>query len=122
MKKSLPAQEPGLKRPTTVKIDQAMKERLKRIADARHRTPHWMILEAIRQYVDREEKREAFRQDGIKAWSEYQESGLHLTANEADAWLAKLEAGEDVDIDSGSFSNDPCRSKVRTVPLLFLQS
>jgi len=85
-------------RPTTIKIDQATKERLKRIADARHRTPHWMILEAIRQYVDREEKRETFRQDGIKAWNEYQETGLHLTENEADAWLAKLEAGEDVDV------------------------
>ena len=48
------------------------------------------------QYVDREEKREAFRQDGIKAWNEYRATGLHLTLEEADAWLAKLEAGEDV--------------------------
>ncbi len=84
-------------RPTTIKIDQTTKERLKRIADARHRTPHWMILEAIRQYVDREEKREAFRRDGIKAWNEYQSSGLHVTFEEADAWLAELEAGKDVD-------------------------
>ena len=84
-------------RPTTIKIDQTTKERLKRIADARHRTPHWMILEAIRQFVDREEKREAFRRDGIKAWNEYQSSGLHVTFEEADAWLAELEAGRDVD-------------------------
>ena len=85
-------------RPTTIKIDQTTKERLKRIADARHRTPHWMILEAIRQYVDREEKREAFRQEGIKAWNEYQSSGLHVTFEEADDWLAELEAGKDADI------------------------
>jgi predicted transcriptional regulator len=85
-------------RPTTIKLDQATKERLKRIAEARHRTSHWMILEAIRQYVDREEKREAFRQDGIKAWNEYQSSGLHVTFEEADDWLAELEAGEDADI------------------------
>ena len=83
-------------RPTTIKIDQTTKERIKRLAAARHRSPHWMILEAIRQYVDREEKREAFRQDGIKAWNEFQATGLHLTVEEADAWLAKLEAGEDV--------------------------
>jgi predicted transcriptional regulator len=82
-------------RPTTIKIDQTTKERLKRIADVRHRTPHWMILEAIRQYVDREEKREAFRQDGIKAWNEYQSSGLHVTFEEADDWLAELEPGKD---------------------------
>ena len=48
------------------------------------------------QYVDREEKREAFRQDGIEAWNEFQATGLHLTVAEADVWLARLEAGEDV--------------------------
>ncbi|MBI3143685.1 MAG: ribbon-helix-helix protein, CopG family [Pseudogulbenkiania sp.] len=84
-------------RPTTVKIDADTKERVKRLAEARHRTSHWMILEAIRQYVDREEKREAFRQDGIRAWNEYQATGLHVTQEEADAWLAKLEAGQDAE-------------------------
>lgn len=82
---------------TTIKIDQATKERLKRLADARQRTPHWMILEAIRQYVEREETREAFRQAGIRAWDEYHSSGLHLTLEEADDWLARLEAGQDED-------------------------
>ena len=83
--------------PTTIKIDQATKERMKRLADARHRSPHWLILDAIRQYINREEKREDFRQGGIKAWEEYQATGLHLTLEEADGWLAKLEAGQDVD-------------------------
>lgn len=84
-------------RPTTIKIDQSTKERVKRLADARQRTSHWMILEAIREYVDREEKREAFRQAGIRAWNEYQATGLHVTLEEADAWLAELEAGHEVD-------------------------
>ena len=83
-------------RPTTIKIDQTTKESLKSLAEARHRSSHWMILEAIRQYLDQEEKREAFRQDGIKAWNEFQATGLHVTFEEADTWLAKLEAGEDV--------------------------
>ena len=84
-------------RPTTIKLDADTKERMKRLAEARHRIPHWLILEAIRQYVDREEKREAFRQDGIRAWDEYQATGLHVTQDEADAWLGKLEAGDDVE-------------------------
>ncbi len=84
-------------RPTTIKIDQDTKERVRRLAESRQRSPHWLILEAIRQYVDREEKRESFRQDGIAAWREYQTTGLHLTLDEADAWLASLEAGEDVE-------------------------
>jgi predicted transcriptional regulator len=53
------------------------------------------MLDAISEYVEREEKREAFRQDGIRAWNEYQETGLHATHQEADDWLAKLENGQD---------------------------
>ena len=46
-------------------------------------------------YVEREEKREQFRQDALAAWTHYQTTGLHVTTEEADAWLAKLEAGRD---------------------------
>lgn len=84
-------------RPIAIKIDQDTRERIKRLAEARHRTSHWMMREAIQQYLDREEKREAFRQDAINAWAEYQETGLHVTLEEADAWLARLEAGEDAE-------------------------
>ena len=82
-------------RPVAIKIDADIKERVKRLADARHRSPHWLMREAISQYVEREEKRHAFRQDAIMAWDEYQATGLHVTFEEADAWLAKLEAGQD---------------------------
>lgn len=74
-------------RPTTIKIDQSTKERMKRLAEVRNRTPHWMILEAIHQYVDREEKREALRRDAIDAWRECQETGLHVTGDEVISWL-----------------------------------
>lgn len=80
---------------TTLKVDQSIKERIKRLADARHRTPHRVMLDAICEYVEREEKREAFRQAGMRAWEEYQATGLHVTLDEADAWLAKLENGQD---------------------------
>jgi predicted transcriptional regulator len=44
--------------------------------------------------VSREEQREQFRKDALGAWDHYQTTGMHVTAGEADAWLAKLEAGE----------------------------
>ena len=84
-------------RPVAIKIDADTKARVKRLAEARQRTPHWLMREAIRQYVEREEKREALRQDAIKAWQAYEVTGRHLTAKEADAWLAELEAGRDVE-------------------------
>ncbi len=83
-------------RPVAIKTEAEIKDRVKRLATARHRMPHWITREAISRYVEREEERESFLQDGIKAWDEYQTTGLHVTAAEADAWLAKLEAGEDV--------------------------
>lgn len=84
-------------RPVAIKIEPDIKERVKRLADARQRSPHWVMREAIRQYVEREEKRESFRQDTINAWNDYQATGLHITGEEADAWLAKLEAGQDAE-------------------------
>lgn len=84
-------------RPVAVKLDEHTKARIKRLAVARQRTSHWLMREAITQYVDREEKREAFRQDTLKAWEEYRATGLHVTAEEAEAWLAQLEEGKDID-------------------------
>jgi predicted transcriptional regulator len=83
--------------PVAIKIDDDIKARVKRLADARHRTSHWLMREAIYQYVEREERREAFRQDTIKAWEDYRTTGLHVTDAEADAWLAQLDQGDDIE-------------------------
>lgn len=82
---------------TSIKLDDALKGRIQQLAEVRRRSSHWIMREAIAQYVEREEKRETFRQDTIWAWDEYQQTGVHLTLEEADAWLAKLEAGEDAE-------------------------
>ncbi len=85
-------------RPVAIKIDEDTRARVKRLADARQRTPHWLMREAIQQYVEREEQREASRQDTLKAWENYRANGgLHITAEEADAWLSELEQGKDVE-------------------------
>ena len=47
--------------------------------------------------MDREEKREAFRQDALKACGASRANGLHVTADEADAWMAQLEQGNDIE-------------------------
>jgi predicted transcriptional regulator len=79
---------------TSLKLDSAIKERVHRLASARRRSPHWIMREAVEQYVEREEKRERLWQEALAAWADYQTTGLHVTAGEADAWLAKLEAGK----------------------------
>jgi predicted transcriptional regulator len=82
---------------TSLKLDLELKERVQRLAQARRRSAHWIMHEAVEQYVGREEKREQLRHDALAAWAEYQATGLHATAEEADAWLVKLEAGEDAE-------------------------
>ena len=84
-------------RPVAIKIDDDIKARIKLLAQARHRTAHWLMREAITQFVDREEKRESFRQDTLKAWQDFRTSGDHVSAETADAWLAELEMGNDIE-------------------------
>lgn len=67
---------------------------MKRLAEARHRTSHWRC---VKQHIEREDKREAFRQNSSRAWNNFQATGLHVTLEETDTWLAKLEAGQDVE-------------------------
>lgn len=83
--------------PVSLKLDADLRARLHRLAEAQRRTPHWLMREAIAQFVQREEARERLRVDAAAAWEEYQATGRHATGEAMDAWLARLEAGEDVD-------------------------
>lgn len=72
---------------TSVKIDDTLKNRIHHLATIQHRTVHWIMLKAIREYVEREESRESFKQEALLSWSTFQETGRHLTDNEVTQWL-----------------------------------
>jgi predicted transcriptional regulator len=72
---------------TSLKIDDALKDRVRQLASQRRRSPHWIMLEAIQQYVDREEARESFRQEALASWAAYKETSRHLTGEEIRTWL-----------------------------------
>ena len=74
---------------TSVKLDDALKARLQRLAKDRRRTAHWLMREAIEQYVEREEKAEAGRPG---AWAAHPADEVAARTEEAHAWLAQLEA------------------------------
>ena len=52
------------------------------------------MIEAVEPCIERQEKRERFRLDTLAALDDYDRTGLHLTGEEVDEWLARLEAGE----------------------------
>ncbi|WP_339487582.1 CopG family ribbon-helix-helix protein [Pseudomonas sp. EL_65y_Pfl2_R95] len=72
---------------TSIKIDDELKKRIEYLAGLRQRSSHWIMREAIAQYVEREEAQERFKQEALSAWAAYQETGRHLTGQEARAWL-----------------------------------
>ena len=78
----------------SVKIDDLLKSRVQQLAATRKRSSHWIMREAIARYVEQEEARETAKQAAISAWDGYQQTGLHATFDEADAWLAELESGQ----------------------------
>jgi predicted transcriptional regulator len=73
---------------TSIKLDDDLTDRVRRLAELRQRSPHWIMREAIREYVTREEARESFRQEAMASWSAYQETGRHLTGEEVRTWLS----------------------------------
>jgi predicted transcriptional regulator len=78
------------------KIDNATREKLVNFAAAHNKPADVIFRDAITEYVDREQRREKLRQEVLAIWDDYQRTGLHVTGEEADAWLAKLENGERV--------------------------
>lgn len=82
---------------TSLKLSPELKERVRKLAEARDRSPHYVMREAIEEYIGREELREAAWRDAIDAWEEFERTGLHATGEEVKAWLAKLAAGEDAE-------------------------
>lgn len=74
-------------RSTSLKLDPDIKERIQKLANSQHRSSHGLMVDAIREYVVKEEKREQLRRDVVLAWDEYQENGLHVTGDEVIAWL-----------------------------------
>ncbi|HEV2279180.1 MAG TPA: ribbon-helix-helix protein, CopG family [Acidobacteriaceae bacterium] len=71
-----------------------LSEAVQRIAAARGVSPNVIVREAVEEYVERREKQEAFHADALAAWEHYRSTGLHVSGEEADDWLGRLEAGE----------------------------
>lgn len=80
---------------TSLKISDELKSRVQQLASQRRRSAHWVMLEAIQQYVEREEARESFKQEAIASWVSFQETGRHLTGEEVRTWLGTWGSDEE---------------------------
>ncbi|HTE79901.1 MAG TPA: ribbon-helix-helix protein, CopG family [Reyranella sp.] len=78
--------------PVSVKLGVDERTRLAALAETRKRTPHYLMREAVSEYLGREEARQSFRKEASRAWQAYKETGLHATHEEVDAWIESLGA------------------------------
>ncbi len=72
---------------TSIKINDDLKSRVQHLAGKKNRSAHWIMCQAIKDYVEREELKEGFKQEALASWVAYQETGHHLSGQEVQDWL-----------------------------------
>lgn len=68
-------------------LDETLKAQLAALARRKQQTEDSLLDEAVRDYLAREDGRAGFLAEAERSWQDYQADGLHLTGEEARAWL-----------------------------------
>lgn len=58
-----------------VKLEDETRNRLKALGKRKERSPHWLMLRAILEYLDREEAYESEKQEDFQRWQRYLDTG-----------------------------------------------
>lgn len=70
-----------------VKLDDTIRERLKAVGTAKRRSTHWLMREAINQFLAREEEALRRERETMESWEHYQMTGEHVGHDAMTAWL-----------------------------------
>ena len=70
-----------------VKLDGDTYDRLKALGKTRQRAPHWLMKEAIRQFLDREEEAEHVRRDTLERWAQFEATGEAIDHDTVATWI-----------------------------------
>jgi predicted transcriptional regulator len=82
--------------PKVVKLDPETKDRLERLGEAKHRSTHWLMKEAIARYLDQEEYSEELNRETLARWQEA-EQGKVVSHQAVSKWLDTWGTGEESD-------------------------
>ena len=77
----------GTKVNMAVKLEPDLKRRLQVLGDAKRRTPHWLMGEAIRLYVEREEAALRASAEARERLALYDATGAYVADEDVEAWL-----------------------------------
>lgn len=81
--------------PVAVKLPTDVRDRLKAVAEQQDRSIHWLMREAVNQFLEREEQKAALKAAADESWKHYQETGLHITLAEANKWMDNIINGDE---------------------------
>ena len=82
----------------TVKLDPADRDRIAALATMKKRTPHYLMKEAILDYVKKEEARQNFIQAAEASFEHYKETGLHISLDEFSTWVDDVQQNPGVPV------------------------
>lgn len=73
-----------------LRLDEETRERLKSLAQLRDRSPHYLMKEAVSQYLSQEEEIEAEKCIMAERWEAYSLTGDAITHQDVLDWAARL--------------------------------
>ncbi len=73
-----------------VKLDEETRQRLKALGERKERSPHWLMIRAIHEYLDREETAEREKQEDLDRWKHYMDTDQYLSHSEMKKKLTGL--------------------------------
>jgi predicted transcriptional regulator len=80
-------------KPTSIKLDPELKARVERLAQLQGRSTHGLLRDAVAEYVAAEESQAELDRLTVERWKAFLQTGEHVPAEDADAWLDQLAAG-----------------------------
>ena len=78
-----------------VKLDRVTRNRLRKLGEAKRRSAHWLMKDAITRYLESEERYERERAEDLARWQRFVDTGTSVPHGGAKARLEALAAAGD---------------------------
>jgi len=73
-----------------VKLENDVKERIQHLGELKDRSSHWLMKQAILDYLEKEEKIEQDKLEDRQRWEHYAQTGEAITHDDMKDWLKSL--------------------------------
>lgn len=73
-----------------VKLDDTIRERLQKLGESKDRSPHWIMKNAILEYLVKEERYEKELREDQTRWENYALTGEAIPHSDMEKWLKEL--------------------------------